>query len=67
VRKKRKKKKIVLKKVKIDLNDFAEPDITREPLNIVFIGHVDSGKSTTCGCILVETGAFDKNEIKKFK
>ena len=49
------------------MKEFIEPDKTREPLNIVFIGHVDSGKSTTCGCILVETGAFDKNEIARFK
>ena len=46
---------------------FVEVDTTREPINIVFIGHVDSGKSTTCGRILVSSNAIDKVELKKFK
>jgi len=32
-----------------DPSKFVEVDTTREPLNVVFIGHVDSGKSTICG------------------
>jgi len=31
-------------------------DLTRQSLNLVFIGHVDAGKSTLSGRILVETG-----------
>jgi len=31
-------------------------DQTRQSLNLVFIGHVDAGKSTLSGRILVETG-----------
>lgn len=33
----------------------------------MFIGHVDSGKSTTCGNILLLTGAKDSKEIKKLE
>lgn len=43
------------------------PDLTRQPLNIVFMGHVDCGKSTTCGNILVLTNAISKKEVKKLE
>ncbi len=36
-------------------------------MNIVFIGHVDHGKSTTVGRVLLDTGAIDKYLIEKFK
>ncbi|MCE5296982.1 MAG: translation elongation factor EF-1 subunit alpha [Euryarchaeota archaeon] len=36
-------------------------------MNIVFIGHVDHGKSTTVGRVLLECGAIDKYVIEKFK
>ena len=36
-------------------------------MNIVFIGHVDHGKSTTVGRVLLETGAIDKFVIEKYK
>lgn len=36
-------------------------------MNIVFIGHVDSGKSTTCGSILVSTESVDLSEVKKYE
>ncbi|HKV90678.1 MAG TPA: translation elongation factor EF-1 subunit alpha [Thermoplasmata archaeon] len=36
-------------------------------LNIVFIGHVDHGKSTTVGRLLVDTGVIRKEEIEKFR
>jgi GTPase len=32
-----------------ELAKFTEVDETRAPVNIVFIGHVDVGKSTICG------------------
>ncbi len=50
-----------------DPEKFVEVDSSREPINIVFIGHVDSGKSTTCGRILVSSNAIDKVELKKMK
>ncbi len=36
-------------------------------LNIVFIGHVDHGKSTTVGRLLYEAGAIDEQTIRKLK
>ncbi|MCD6157956.1 MAG: translation elongation factor EF-1 subunit alpha [Euryarchaeota archaeon] len=36
-------------------------------LNVVFIGHVDHGKSTTIGRLLYETGAIDERTIEKLK
>lgn len=39
----------------------------KEHLNLVFIGHVDSGKSTTVGRILYETGAISEQTLNKLK
>ncbi|MEM1577454.1 MAG: translation elongation factor EF-1 subunit alpha [Candidatus Pacearchaeota archaeon] len=36
-------------------------------LNVVFVGHVDHGKSTTVGRILYEIGVFSEQELKKMK
>ena len=36
-------------------------------LNLVFIGHVDHGKSTTVGRILLDTGYIRQEEIDKFR
>jgi elongation factor 1-alpha len=36
-------------------------------LNLVFIGHVDHGKSTTVGRVLLETGHIEKHIIEKFR
>jgi elongation factor 1-alpha len=36
-------------------------------LNIVFIGHVDHGKSTTVGRLLLDTGVIRPEEIEKFR
>ncbi|MDE1762131.1 MAG: translation elongation factor EF-1 subunit alpha [Candidatus Micrarchaeota archaeon] len=36
-------------------------------MNIVFIGHVDHGKSTTVGRILYETKAVSEQDLKKLK
>src|SRR5271157_5210448 len=39
----------------------------KEHLNIVFIGHVDAGKSTTVGRILYDSGKVSEQTIKKLK
>jgi len=39
----------------------------KDHLNIVFIGHVDAGKSTTVGRVLYETGKVPENVIRKLK
>ena len=39
----------------------------REHINIVFIGHVDAGKSTLSGAILYCMGKVDKRTIEKFE
>jgi len=39
----------------------------KQHLNVVFIGHVDHGKSTTVGRILLEGGAIDQHLIDKYK
>ncbi len=36
-------------------------------LNLVFIGHVDHGKSTTVGRVLFDTGAISEVEMRKLK
>ncbi|KAL7721002.1 Guanine nucleotide regulatory protein [Entamoeba marina] len=44
-----------------------ENEITRDNVNIIFIGHVDCGKSTTSGNILYQMGAIDKRIIEKYE
>jgi len=61
------KKKAPKVEEEIDTSKFTEVDETRAPLNIVFIGHVDAGKSTICGSILLLTGRVDKNELRKLE
>jgi len=39
----------------------------RDHMNIVFIGHVDAGKSTTGGSILLLTGGVDERTIQKYE
>lgn len=36
-------------------------------LNVVFVGHVDHGKSTTVGRLFFDGGAVSEQEMKKFK
>merc|ERR1711998_807858 len=43
-----------------------EPD-PRPHMNVVFIGHVDAGKSTTCGQILYISGCVDQKMIEDYK
>ncbi len=54
-----KQEKIVcedLAKLPYDHSKYESVDETRTPLNIVFIGHVDAGKSTICGQVLLLSG-----------
>jgi peptide chain release factor subunit 3 len=44
-----------------------EIDHTRKPVTIVFIGHVDAGKSTIAGGIMYRTGQIDERTIEKFQ
>lgn len=39
----------------------------KKHLNIVFIGHVDAGKSTLCGHVLYQAGIVDVRQIEKFQ
>eukprot|EP00211_Chloroparvula_japonica_P001744 CAMPEP_0119123456 /NCGR_PEP_ID=MMETSP1310-20130426/3398_1 /TAXON_ID=464262 /ORGANISM="Genus nov. species nov., Strain RCC2339" /LENGTH=537 /DNA_ID=CAMNT_0007113277 /DNA_START=46 /DNA_END=1659 /DNA_ORIENTATION=+ len=52
--------KVNEKKTAMDLDE-------RPHLNIVFIGHVDAGKSTICGRILFSTGQVDARTIEKYE
>ena len=36
-------------------------------INLVFIGHVDAGKSTTVGRLLFDSGAVDEQTMRKLK
>ena len=36
-------------------------------MNLVFIGHVDAGKSTSVGRLLFETGAIPEQTIRKLR
>eukprot|EP00442_Polarella_glacialis_P025392 CAMPEP_0115087576 /NCGR_PEP_ID=MMETSP0227-20121206/23390_1 /TAXON_ID=89957 /ORGANISM="Polarella glacialis, Strain CCMP 1383" /LENGTH=758 /DNA_ID=CAMNT_0002477505 /DNA_START=88 /DNA_END=2364 /DNA_ORIENTATION=+ len=56
------------KPVKVDDGKkvLATPD-PRPHLNVVFIGHVDAGKSTTCGNILYLSGCVDERTIEKYQ
>ncbi len=47
--------------------EVAHPVKTKEHLNIVFIGHVDAGKSTIGGQLLHLTGMVDKRTLEKYE
>ena len=42
-------------------------NLEKEPLSIVMCGHVDSGKSTTTGCLLFELSSIPEREFDKLK
>mmetsp|Transcript_6753 Transcript_6753/g.23578 ORF Transcript_6753/g.23578 Transcript_6753/m.23578 type:complete len:492 (+) Transcript_6753:440-1915(+) len=65
-------KEIREKVEKVTLTENTPPteedfDDDREHLNLVFIGHVDAGKSTIGGQILFSTGAVDDRTIEKYE
>lgn len=55
------------KEVNIDERDLKEVDTTREPISMVFIGHVDAGKSTISGNLMYLMGVVDARTIEKYK
>ncbi|KXJ26621.1 eukaryotic peptide chain release factor GTP-binding subunit ERF3A [Exaiptasia diaphana] len=44
-----------------------EEEDTREHVNIIFIGHVDAGKSTIGGHVMYLTGQVDKRTLEKYE
>lgn len=46
---------------------MVEVDETRSPASLVFIGHVDAGKSTICGNLMLAMGVVDQRTVQKFK
>ena len=44
-----------------------EVDQHRDPISMVFIGHVDAGKSTICGNLMYMMGVIDARTIEKYK
>jgi len=46
---------------------MVEVDPIREPCSMVFIGHVDAGKSTICGNLMYMMGVVDARTIEKYK
>ncbi len=50
-----------------DQTKYVEVDEIRKPINLVFIGHVDAGKSTICGNILLKTNRVDLNDLRKYE
>eukprot|EP01095_Lingulamoeba_sp_RSL-Kostka_P010388 TRINITY_DN372_c2_g1_i1.p1 TRINITY_DN372_c2_g1~~TRINITY_DN372_c2_g1_i1.p1 ORF type:complete len:517 (-),score=245.41 TRINITY_DN372_c2_g1_i1:229-1779(-) len=57
---------VVKKKRRKGKKGFKIDEDLKEHLNIVFIGHVDAGKSTIAGQILVSTGEVDQRTIDKY-
>ena len=68
---KAKVKKVKDKEIDIDdlpeAKDFTEVDETRAPASLIFIGHVDAGKSTICGQLMLTTGMVDERTIQQYK
>ncbi|ENN71167.1 eukaryotic peptide chain release factor GTP-binding subunit ERF3A-like [Dendroctonus ponderosae] len=54
-----------LKKKKADM--AVEVEDKKEHINVVFIGHVDAGKSTIGGQIMALTGMVDKRTLEKYQ
>nr|XP_027199766.1 eukaryotic peptide chain release factor GTP-binding subunit ERF3A-like [Dermatophagoides pteronyssinus] len=62
-----KKPRTKLKKKSSNKPTMKHTTITKEHLNIVFIGHVDAGKSTIGGQLLYLTGMVDKRTLDKYE
>ncbi|OKL61432.1 hypothetical protein UA08_03368 [Talaromyces atroroseus] len=60
----------VTREQKADVDEATLKEIygeKREHVNLVFIGHVDAGKSTLGGSILYATGMVDERTMEKYK
>lgn len=55
------------KDVAMNPEGLIEVDKVREPISMVFIGHVDAGKSTICGNLMYMMGVVDARTIEKYK
>jgi len=53
-----------VKKKKIVIREFKAK---KEPINVIFCGHVDAGKSTIGGQIMFLTGMVDKRTLEKYE
>jgi len=51
----------------VDLNAALQDADTRENVNVVFIGHVDAGKSTISGQLLLQMHAIDQRIVEKYE
>jgi GTPase len=54
------------KKINIDA-EYKKRSEEQESLNLVVVGHVDAGKSTMMGHLLVQLGEVNPRTITKFK
>jgi peptide chain release factor subunit 3 len=52
---------------KEQVEPIVEVDETRQPASLVFIGHVDAGKSTISGNLMFAMGVVDQRTIQKYK
>ena len=58
----------VLKDQKADVDEEMLDEVYgKEHVNLIFIGHVDAGKSTLGGSILYATGIVDERTMEKYK
>lgn len=55
------------KEVVINKDELKEVDPKREPCSMVFIGHVDAGKSTICGNLMLLNDIIDQRTVQKYK
>ena len=53
--------------MQIKSNDIVDVDESRTPVSMVFIGHVDAGKSTICGNLMYLSGKVDVRIIEKYR
>ncbi|XP_071493313.1 eukaryotic peptide chain release factor GTP-binding subunit ERF3A-like [Diadema antillarum] len=60
------KANVAMKPSKLPVKE-EEPKDKKEHVNVVFIGHVDAGKSTIGGHIMFLTGGVDKRTLEKYE
>jgi elongation factor 1 alpha-like protein len=54
-------------KFRVDVHEEFLKRGTKERLNLVVVGHVDAGKSTLMGHVLLKLGEVNERTISKFK